>query len=197
MTTYRLQTDLRGGGTGDPFAALTAQRAAAAAGDLTEPDHVRHARAVAAVREVWSGPRLAPLAETVVNSGAFGALAWRLHELEQRGYRYTDVLRRIDAARLVGRTVVDPAALAEYFVEQMSANLHVIDLDDAERDRPSARSANPRHRAGRGQPGSRRAPAGGPGNDTSASPRQSRQGRRAKAVPPTSTPRGSGSSSRP
>ena len=69
------------------FAALTAQRAAAAAHDLTEPAHIREARAVAAVREVWSGPRLAPLAETVVTSGAFGALAWRLHELEQRGSR--------------------------------------------------------------------------------------------------------------
>ena len=171
------------------FAALTAQRAAAAAQDLTEPEHVRHARAAAAVREVWSGPRLAPLAEKVVNSGAFGALAWRLHELEQRGYRYQDVLRRIDAARLLRRTVVDPAALAEYFVEQMSANLHVINLDDAERDRPSARSANPRRRAGRGQPGSRRAPAGGPGNDTPASSSQQSgqsragQGRAAAAGP--------------
>jgi hypothetical protein len=56
------------------FAALTAQRAAAAAHDLTEPDHVRHARAAAAVRELWSGPRLAPLARR--SSTAPGSARW-------------------------------------------------------------------------------------------------------------------------
>ena len=69
------------------------------------------------------------LAEAVLASPAFPALAWRLHELAERGYAFTDVLGRIDPDRLIGGTVRDPAALAEWFVEQMAPDLRVIYLD--------------------------------------------------------------------
>src|SRR5215213_9130904 len=102
------------------FATLSARRAAAAADDLTEPDPDRLARTASAVRQVWAGPRYTALAEAIVASPAFPALAWRLHELEERGYAFTDVLGRIDPDRLMGPNVRDPAALAEWFVEQMA-----------------------------------------------------------------------------
>ena len=111
------------------FATLSARRAAAAAHDVAEPEPARLARTAAAVRQVWTGPRYTALAEAVVASPAFPALAWRLHELAERGYAFTDVLGRIDPDRLIGGTVRDPAALAEWFVEQMAPDLRVINLD--------------------------------------------------------------------
>ena len=111
------------------FATLSARRAAAAANDVAEPEPARLARTAAAVRQVWTGPRYTALAEAVVASPAFPALAWRLHELAERGYAFTDVLGRIDPDRLIGGTVRDPAALAEWFVEQMAPDLRVINLD--------------------------------------------------------------------
>ena len=111
------------------FATLSARRAAAAANDVAEPEPARLARTAAAVRRVWTGPRYTALAEAVVASPAFPALAWRLHELAERGYAFADVLGRIDPDRLIGGTVRDPAALAEWFVEQMAPDLRVINLD--------------------------------------------------------------------
>ena len=111
------------------FAALSARRAAAAANDVAEPEPARLARTAAAVRRVWTGPRYTALAEAVVASPAFPALAWRLHELAERGYAFTDVLGRLDPDRLMGGKVRDPAALAEWFVEQMAPDLRVINLD--------------------------------------------------------------------
>ena len=78
---------------------------------------------------VWTGPRYTVLAEAVVASRAFPALAWRLHELAERGYAVADVLGRIDPDRLIGGTVRDPAALAERLVERMAPDLRVINLD--------------------------------------------------------------------
>ena len=111
------------------FATLSARRAAAAAADVAEPEPARLARTAAAVRQVWTGPRYTALAEAVVASPAFPALAWRLHELAERGYAVADVLGRIDPDRLRGGTVRDPAALAEWFVERMAPDLRVINLD--------------------------------------------------------------------
>src|SRR4051794_36032957 len=127
------------------FATLSARRAAAAAEDLTEPDPARLARTASAVRQVWAGPRYPALAEAIVASPAFGALAWRLHELEERGYTFADVLGRIDPDRLMGSNVRDPAALAEWFVEQMAPALRVVNLDadpdpDLDADDPAASS---------------------------------------------------------
>ena len=111
------------------FATLSARRAAAAADDVAEPEPARLARTAAVVRRVWTGPRYTALAEAVVASPAFPALAWRLHELAERGYAFTDVLGRLDPDRLMGGKVRDPAALAEWFVEQMAPDLRVINLD--------------------------------------------------------------------
>ena len=111
------------------FATLSARRAAAAAADVAEPEPARLARTAAVVRQVWTGPRYTALAEAVVASPAFPALAWRLHELAERGYAVADVLGRIDPDRLMGGTVRDPAALAEWFVERMAPDLRVINLD--------------------------------------------------------------------
>ena len=124
-TAMKLADELLAGGPDKvdrlhAFATLSARRAAAAAHDLTEPEPDRLARTASAVRQVWAGPRYTALAEAIVASPAFPALAWRLHELEERGYAFTDVLGRIDPDRLMGRNVLDPAALAEWFVEQMA-----------------------------------------------------------------------------
>jgi hypothetical protein len=119
------------------FATLSARRAAAE--DLTEPDPDRLARTASAVRQVWAGPRYTALAEAIVASPAFPALAWRLHELEERGYAFADVFGRIDPDRLMGSNVRDPAALAEWFVEQMAPDLRVVNLDaDLDADDPAA-----------------------------------------------------------
>ena len=133
-TAVELADDLLAGGPDHldrlhAFATLSARRAAAAANDVAEPEPARLARTAAAVRRVWTGPRYTALAEAVVASPAFPALAWRLHELAERGYAFTDVLGRIDPDRLIGGTVRDPAALAEWFVEQMAPDLRVINLD--------------------------------------------------------------------
>ena len=136
------------------FATLSARRAAAAANDVAEPEPARLARTAAAVRQVWTGPRYTALAEAVVASPAFPALAWRLHELAERGYAFTDVLGRIDPDRLIGGTVRDPAALAEWFVEQMAPDLRVINLDAG---RPGHRRPGHRCRPDRGRHPHRRA----------------------------------------
>ena len=133
-TAVELADDLLAGGPDQvdrlhAFATLSARRAAAAANDVAEPEPARLARTAAAVRQVWTGPRYTALAEAVVASPAFPALAWRLHELAERGYAFTDVLGRIDPDRLIGGKVRDPAALAEWFVEQMAPDLRVINLD--------------------------------------------------------------------
>ena len=124
------------------FATLSARRAAAAAEGLTEPDPDRLARTASAVRQVWAGPRYTALAEAIVASPAFPALAWRLHELEERGYAFTDVLGRIDPDRLMGSNVRDPAALAEWFVEQMAPDLRVVNLDADDPAAASSRAAS-------------------------------------------------------
>ena len=133
-TAVELADDLLAGGPDQvdrlgAFATLSARRAAAAAADVAEPEPARLARTAAAVRQVWTGPRYTALAEAVVASPAFPALAWRLHELAERGYAVADVLGRIDPDRLIGGTVRDPAALAEWFVERMAPDLRVINLD--------------------------------------------------------------------
>ena len=124
------------------FATLSARRATGAADDLTEPDPDRLARTASAVRQVWTGPRYTALAEAIVASPAFPALAWRLHELEERGYAFTDVLGRIDPDRLMGSNVRDPAALAEWFVEQMAPALRVVNLDADDPAAGSSRAAS-------------------------------------------------------
>ena len=90
-TAVELADDLLAGGPDQvdrlhAFATLSARRAAAAANDVAEPEPARLARTAAAVRQVWTGPRYTALAEAVVASPAFPALAWRLHELAERGY---------------------------------------------------------------------------------------------------------------
>ena len=90
-TAVELADDLLAGGPDQvdrlhAFATLSARRAAAAADDVAEPEPARLARTAAAVRQVWTGPRYTALAEAVVASPAFPALAWRLHELAERGY---------------------------------------------------------------------------------------------------------------
>src|SRR5829696_7184738 len=135
------------------FATLSARRAAAAADDLTEPDPARLARTASAVRQVWAGPRYPALAQAIVASPAFPALAWRLHELEERGYAFADVLGRIDPDRLMGSTVRDPAALAEWFVEQMAPDLRVVNLDaDLDADLDAYGTAAGSSRAASGTP---------------------------------------------
>jgi hypothetical protein len=65
-------------GSGRPlhaFATLSALRATAAASDLAESEPARLARTAAAVRQVWTGSRYTVLAEAVVASPAFPALA--------------------------------------------------------------------------------------------------------------------------
>ena len=154
-TAVELADDLLAGGPDQvdrlhAFATLSARRAAAAAADVAEPEPARLARTAAAVRQVWTGPRYTALAEAVVASPAFPALAWRLHELAERGYAVADVLGRIDPDRLIGGTVRDPAALAEWFVERMAPDLRVINLDARTTRPPSTRPPAP--------PGPRAAP---------------------------------------
>jgi hypothetical protein len=114
------------------FAALAAERADVARAGVREPEEQRLARTAAAVREVWDDW----LGEVVTESPAFGALAWRLHEMEELGYAIKDVLCRIDEARLRDSEVRNPAALAEWFVENMVEkelkSHRVINLDTEE-----------------------------------------------------------------
>ncbi|MCF7547218.1 hypothetical protein [Pseudonocardia sp. WMMC193] len=119
------------------FAEHTAARARAASTEVRETEPQRLARTAATVRQLW--PR--ELAERVIgpttdqrNRGerwnpAFGALAWRLHEMEERGFAMADVLRRVDHTRLMENEVRNPAALAEFFIEEMMPGLQVINLD--------------------------------------------------------------------
>ena len=140
------------------FASLAADRARTAQLEVTETEQQRLARAAAAVRQVWP----AELADAVIEptpaqrrkgetlNPAFGALAWRLAQMETHGVSMTTVLAEVGAARLMDRDVHNPAALAEYLVEQMLPKDELIDLDlraDAERgaDRPAAEPLRPEH----------------------------------------------------
>jgi hypothetical protein len=76
-------------------------------------------------------------------------LAWRLHELEERGDAFTDVLGRIDPDRLRGGKVRDPAALAEWFVEQMAPDLRVVNLNADPRSAPGSPGTSTGSVAGR------------------------------------------------
>lgn len=138
------------------FASMAADRARAAQQEVTETEQQRLARAAAAVREVWP----AELADAVIEptaaqrrkgetvNPAFGALAWRLAQMEAHGVSMTTALAEVGAARLMDRDVHNPAALAEYLVEQMLPTDELIDLDlraDTERsaDRPAAEPLRP------------------------------------------------------
>jgi hypothetical protein len=140
------------------FASLAADRARTAQLEVTETEQQRLARAAAAVRQVWP----VELADAVIEptpaqrrkgetlNPAFGALAWRLAQMETHGVSMTTVLAEVGAARLMDRDVHNAAALAEYLVEQMLPKDELIDLDlraDAERgaDRPAAEPLRPEY----------------------------------------------------
>lgn len=111
-----------------------ARRAQEVAGEVAESEPQRLARTAATVREVWDGE----LAERTIEATAtqrakgeewnpaFGALAWRLHQLEERGYEMREVLSRLDTAGLSRPEVRNPAALAESIVEQMVLHLPLV-----------------------------------------------------------------------
>lgn len=143
LTAKRLADDLLRRGTDaverlHGFATLAAQRAESAAGEFTEPEPLRLARTAAAVREAWAGhegladqainPTTAQRAKGEQWNPAFGALAWRLHELEERGYAMVDVLRSIEVGRLAQSDVRNVAAFAEYMVEEMTPSMPIVDL---------------------------------------------------------------------
>lgn len=119
------------------FAGLAADRARAAQREGIDTEQQRLARAAAAVREVWP----ASLADAVLEptaaqrrtgqtlNPAFGALAWRLAQMEAHGVSMTTVLAEVGVARLMEPDVRNPAALAEYLVEQMLPTDEPIDLD--------------------------------------------------------------------
>jgi hypothetical protein len=136
------------------FASLVADRARAAQLQVTETEAQRLARAAAAVREVWP----AELADAVIEptvaqrrkgetvNPAFGALAWRLAQMESHGVSMTTVLAEVGAFRRMDSDVHNPAALAEYLVEQMLPKDKLVDLDlraDAEREAARAAAAAP------------------------------------------------------
>jgi hypothetical protein len=89
-----------------------------------ETQQQRLACAAAAVRKAWPER----VAEEVVNRDAFGAMAHRLGELEDRGYEIADVLGNIPTDRLVGtddynQPVRNPAAFAEWHIKQLAKSL--------------------------------------------------------------------------
>jgi hypothetical protein len=84
----------------------------------------RLARTKAVVSAEWP----AEIAEAVTQSEAFPAFAWRLHQLEGKGWPMADMLARVPAHRLVGtdrygRPVEDSAAFGEYFLRQLVESL--------------------------------------------------------------------------
>lgn len=107
------------------FGELTAVRGRDAAAGLAEPTEQRLARTAEAVRSRWAPA----LAERVVDSEAFGALAWRMHEFEDRGHSMASVLDQIDTAKLSHTDVRDPAALAEYFADKLLDRLRSGEVD--------------------------------------------------------------------
>lgn len=95
-----------------------------AAPSVPETRAARLERARAAVREAWP----AEVADAVVGTPAFSALAHSLHQLEERGYAMTDILGKISPEGLVGLgrygdPVRDSAALAQYHVKQLAKSL--------------------------------------------------------------------------
>lgn len=143
LTAKRLADDLLARGTDaverlHGFAVLASQRAESAASEVTEPEELRLARTEAAVREAWSDyagladqaiiPTPAQQAKGEQWNPAFGALAWRLHEMEDRGYAMVDVLRAIAVDRLAESDVRNVAAFAEYMVEELMPELPIVDL---------------------------------------------------------------------
>ncbi|GJF03866.1 hypothetical protein [Pseudonocardia sp. D17] len=132
------------------FAGLAADRAHAAQREGVDTEQQRLVRAAAAVREVWPGG----LADAVIEptqarrragesfNPAFGALAWRLAQMEAHGVSMTTVLTEVGAARLMGADVDNPAALAAHLVEQMLPKDEPVDLDlRAQAEHRAARSA--------------------------------------------------------
>lgn len=97
-----------------------AARQAAAAPEVTESVPARMTRTREAIRAVWRPE----LAERVLASSGFDALATRLHQLEERGATMTDVLGRLSQRSLLAPTVRDPARLAAWMCDSL---LTVID----------------------------------------------------------------------
>jgi Ftsk gamma domain len=117
-------------------------RHAAAASAVRETEEHRLARTAAAVREAWQ-PQLA---KQVTENRAFGALAHRLHQLEERGYTLPDILRRIPQDELLGSGVRNPCALAEWYVEGLVDTLVVIDGEVSPDVTEAASTSNARAR---------------------------------------------------
>ena len=126
-------------GTLERYAREATRRAAQAGAELAEPESRRLQRAAAVVRQIWSDRP--GLAERVITPGpahvaagarvynpAFGALAYRLAQLEERGFPMGDVLSRLDLDSLSDPGIRNPAAFAEYLVQGMAARLPVINL---------------------------------------------------------------------
>lgn len=97
-----------------------AARQAAAAPEVTESVPARTTRTREAIRAAWRPE----LAERVLASSGFDALATRLHQLEERGATMTDVLGRLSQRSLLAPTVRDPARLAAWMCDSL---LTVID----------------------------------------------------------------------
>jgi len=121
------------------FARLAGERAAAAVQEVIEPEPQRLARTAATVREAWS--EYGDLAGRVITATAadrarghewnpaFGELAWRLHQLEERGFAMADILDRVQVSRLLASDVRNPAAFAEWMVEEMTGYFPLVNLD--------------------------------------------------------------------
>lgn len=123
-----------------------AARHAAAVRAVGETEQQRIERIADAVRQAWQ-PRLA---ETVIGNPAFGALAHRLHQLEHRGYTLPDILHRIPQQELLGRTVRNPCALAEWYAEGLVDTLVVVDgevIATPPDQAPAAEPTRPRDQA--------------------------------------------------
>lgn len=102
------------------FGDAAAVRAREAGRRLAEPEGVRRARMAELVRSRWP----AAAAELVLADGeAFGKLAHRLHEIEQRGHDPALVLDRVDVARVQRPTIISPAAFAASLVQDIGAQL--------------------------------------------------------------------------
>ena len=122
------------------YASACSARAAAAAAGLAETDQQLRARVADAVRATGWDPELT---QRVVQADGFGALVWRLHDMEQRGYDLADILARVPEQVLAGRVwhgaIRDPAAVAHYVVEGLAETLpavHVPWAREPTRSRP-------------------------------------------------------------
>ena len=121
------------------YARDATRRAAEAGAELAEPESERLRRAAEAVRHTWADR--AGLAERVIAgpaqtaagvrgyNPAFGALAYRLAQLEERGFPMGHVLERLDVDTLSDPSIRNPAAFAEYLVQGMASRLPVLNLD--------------------------------------------------------------------